>query len=96
MRQRELARLMQSLRQLTLGQRQKVMAELAAGEGKAASVAIIEDSLGTTPHCPHCGTVHVVRNGTAHGLQRYKCRVCRKTFNALTGTPLARLRMKGK
>jgi transposase-like protein len=72
------------------------MSELAAGEGKAASVAIIEDSLGATPHCPHCGAEHVVRNGTAHGLQRYKCRDCRKTFNALTGTPLARLRMKGK
>jgi len=29
-------------------------------------------------------------------LQRFKCRACAKTFNALTGTPLARLRMKGK
>lgn len=38
----------------------------------------------------------MVRNGTADGLQRFKCRACAKTFNALTGTPLARLRMKGK
>ena len=39
----------------------------------------------------------MVRNGAAHGLQRYKCRGCRKkTFNALTATSLARLRMKGK
>jgi transposase-like protein len=37
-----------------------------------------------------------VRNGTADGLQRYRCRGCRKTFNALTGTPLDRLRHKGK
>jgi hypothetical protein len=29
-------------------------------------------------------------------LQRYKCRACGKTFNALSGTPLARLRHKDK
>jgi len=28
------------------------------------------------------------------GLQRYKCKTCNKTFNALTNTPLARLRHK--
>jgi transposase len=38
----------------------------------------------------------VVRNGSASGLQRYKCRECSRTFNALTGTPLARLRQKSK
>ena len=38
----------------------------------------------------------MVRNGHAHGLQRYKCRACKRSFNALTGTPLARLRQKGK
>lgn len=96
MRQRELARLMQALGQLTHGQRQQVMAELTAGEHRAASVAIVEGGVGAKPRCPHCAGEHVVRNGTAKGLQRYKCRGCRKTFNALTGTPLARLRMKGK
>jgi len=38
----------------------------------------------------------VVRNGQADGLQRYKCRGCCKTFNALSGTLMARLRHKGK
>ncbi len=38
----------------------------------------------------------MVRNGSASGLQRYKCRDCDRTFNALTGTPLARLRQKSK
>lgn len=96
MRQRELTRLLKSLGQLTHAQRQKVMAELGAGEGQPASVVIVEGSVGVKPSCPHCGSEHVVRNGTTHDLQRYKCRDCRKTFNALTGTPLARLRMKGK
>jgi len=42
--------------------------------------------------CPHCGNNEINRWGNAHGLPRYRCRICHKTFNALTGTPLARLR----
>ena len=34
------------------------------------------------------------RSGFASGLQRFRCLICRKTFNALTGTPLARLRKR--
>lgn len=49
-----------------------------------------------TPACPHCNGAWIVHNGSASGLQRYKCRTCRRTFNALTTTPLARLRMKAK
>jgi transposase-like protein len=36
------------------------------------------------------------RHGFANGLQRYRCCACGKTFNGLTGTPLARLRLKDK
>lgn len=46
--------------------------------------------------CPHCGHDKIFRWGFAHGLQRYRCAGCRKTFNALSGTPLARLRYKDK
>jgi transposase-like protein len=87
---------MATLRKLTRTQRQSVVAELSAGDRKAASVEVIERRAGETPCCPHCAAERVVRNGSADGLQRYKCRGCRKTFNTLTGTPLARLRMKGK
>jgi transposase-like protein len=44
--------------------------------------------------CPHCRGSHVLAWGKAHGLHRYRCGDCRRTFNALTGTPLARLRHK--
>lgn len=46
--------------------------------------------------CPHCDCHHLHHHGQASGLQRWKCQGCGKTFNILTGTPLARLRMKGK
>ena len=95
MRQRDLKRLKSMLVALTLSQRRELMSELQATEGRAASVGIIEDR-GRQSGCPHCGNQKVVRNGNADGLQRYKCRECGRTFNALTGTPLARLRQKGK
>jgi transposase-like protein len=51
-----------------------------------------EDVIG----CPHCGSTAVGKWGMASGLQRYKCKeeLCGKTFNALTKTPLARLRKR--
>ena len=46
--------------------------------------------------CPHCECRQVVRWGQASGIPRYRCRDCHRTFNALTKTPLAHLRMKDK
>ena len=39
--------------------------------------------------CPHCGRDDVRPWGKAGGKPRYRCANCRKTFNPLTGTPLA-------
>ena len=38
----------------------------------------------------------MVRWGQASALPRYRCKACLRTFNALTKTPLAKLRMKDK
>jgi transposase-like protein len=96
MRQRELVRLFGKLRTLTRSQRQQVLAEMKTADGQAASFEVIEHRAEVLGACPHCQGAHVVKNGRANGLQRFKCRGCGKTFNALTGTPLARLRMKSK
>jgi transposase-like protein len=42
--------------------------------------------------CPHCGGDEIHPWGKANGKPRYRCTSCRKTFNPLTGTPLAGLR----
>jgi predicted Zn finger-like uncharacterized protein len=47
--------------------------------------------------CPHCQSEIIVKNGTRrlHDNQRvqyYRCRSCTHSFNARTGTPMARLR----
>src|SRR5450755_647745 len=46
--------------------------------------------------CPHCDSRDLVRWGHASALPRYRCKACSRTFNALTKTPLANLRMKDK
>jgi transposase-like protein len=57
---------------------------------------LIESCFDARNACPHCASVELYRHGLVNGLQRYKCKSCHKTFNALTGTPLARLRDKAK
>lgn len=46
--------------------------------------------------CPHCTSQRFIRWSVRSDIQRYKCKECNKTFNGLTGTPLARLRKKGR
>lgn len=48
------------------------------------------------PECPKCKGQSVVRWGVRDGRQRYKCKTCCVTFNAFSGTPLARLRHSDK
>ena len=86
---RELSKLIAELGRLTPLQRKQVQAELSAGMGKNSALAVIERSDIESMCCPHCKSSSVKCNGTANGLQRYKCRDCTKTYNALTGTPLA-------
>jgi len=42
--------------------------------------------------CSHCASERFVGWGAAHGLPRYRCGDCKRTFNILTNTPLAHLR----
>jgi len=47
--------------------------------------------------CPRCKCNDVVLHGTDQNKrQRFKCRGCRRTYNIMTGTPMARARMPDK
>ena len=63
-------------------------------QGRVADV--IEQAVAHKLHCPRCQGDRLYRHGVKNGLQRYRCRACGRTFNSLTGTPLARLRHKDK
>src|SRR3954447_493516 len=67
---------------------------LASASGEPEGVRLLERAFAAAPRCPHCGAERLQRWGHASGLRRYRCQACRKTFNALTGTSLARLRKK--
>ena len=54
----------------------------------------VQNAFDQDAKCPHCGSEAIVKNGFRSGLTRYRCKCCRKSFNALTGTPFARLRKK--
>ena len=84
------------LEELSVDQRGQLKDALSTGDSEEAVVALIERRLGDRPVCVHCKAAHekVRRWGKSHGLQRWRCGACNRTFNALTGTPLARLRKK--
>jgi transposase-like protein len=59
------------------------------------------DALGASGHerveargCPHCAGREIMAWGRSRGLARFRCKSCGRTFNALTKTPMARLRKR--
>src|SRR3954471_8318498 len=79
---------------LTIEQRLELEEVLAGRPPRAAVTAVIETSPGDERRCPHCGHGASVGCGQADRLRRFRCKGCGRSFNALTGTPLARLRKK--
>ena len=75
-------------------QREEAERVLAEPASLAAVVALLEARIDEARRCPHCSAEGAVIRGRSNGLRRYCCKGCGKTFNALTGTPLARLRKK--
>ena len=80
--------------QLSRRQRQAGIELLQHDTSCDAATALIEQTAQAQLRCPDCRSQHVHRHGQANGLQRYRCVPCGRTFNALTGTPLAHLRHK--
>src|SRR3954470_2655039 len=79
---------------LAVDQRRELEEVLAGQPSGAAVTTVIETSPGDERRCPHCGHGAAVGCGQADGLRRLRCKGCGRSFNALTGTPLARLRKK--
>ena len=88
-------RLDELVAELTYAQAQKVIAALQQrGDGDEVQ-RILEQRLEDDPKCPHCGSRRIEGWGRErNGLKRSRCFDCQRTFNPLTGTPLARLRKK--
>ncbi|WP_143001967.1 IS1595 family transposase, partial [Nitrosomonas mobilis] len=77
-----------------LNRRQKEQAKDYLSEAKPQAVVVkyLEDFF--EPSCPVCQADRPYRWGHQAGLQRFRCCLCKHTFTAISGTPLARLRHK--
>jgi transposase-like protein len=95
MQARQFEQFLQRLPSLTRRQRDRLLSLLQSAAGLDRAFNVIEQP-GQTPCCPRCKADRPYRHGHANGLQRYRCRSCSRTFNALSNTPLARLRHKAR
>jgi transposase-like protein len=82
------------LKFLSPRQCEKVRTRLVRMASRDQAADIIEKVAHEYLACPDCGGKHIYRHGKVSGMQRYRCRACNRTFNALSGTPLAHLRLK--
>lgn len=96
MKPEEFQKLTSELEKLTPHQKEQLLNHLQKMDNAQTVSMLIEKRMQTKPTCPKCGDNKIARWGSSAGLQRYRCSACRITFNALTGTPLARLRHKDK
>ena len=84
------------LRRMSAEDLLSVMPDVRQRERDVESDLVIREAEQAIDRCPHCGCVKVVKAGQKGGRQRFQCKDCGKRFNAMTGTPLARLRMADK
>ena len=91
-----ITRIVVMLRKLTQSELKAVSAEVTALEDGLGATAIIEGRFAAGAFCPNCHCKRVYLHGQANGLQRYRCRECLRTFNAVSGTPLSGLHKREK
>jgi len=96
METQQFSKLSTSIEQLTFAQKKRLLNSLKKNICASENIEIIEEAFEKSQCCPHCSSEKLQRWGTASDLQRYRCKSCKKTFNALTKSPLARLRHKDK
>ena len=94
MRAKQFNELLDSVRSLTQTQRRKLIDAAQKASAIDDTVAAINERVTPERPCPHCNSQHIHRWGYEEAIQRYRCQHCRKTFNSLTGTPLARLKQR--
>ena len=80
--------LQSAISRLSPAQKQQVQSVLQGKTKAVASLEAIEAKLAETRMCPRCDTPGSVSRGKAWGLRGYKCKVCKRTFQAATGTAL--------
>ena len=92
----ELAKILAMVDHLSERDRAALTEALAMPSSERTVLAAIEGLVGPERRCPHCQATGAQKRGKNDNLTRYWCKACGRTFNALTGTPLGRLKMREK
>ena len=77
-------------------QEQQMQTLLSETGDVTVSLETLEARLAEHRRCPHCNTPGAISRGTPRGLRRYRCKGCKKTFNAATNTILEGLNSKNR
>ena len=96
MRERDFQQFAGRLDDLSIRQRERLASLLGTASNRDRVIGLLEKAAAEHLCCPHCQSARYHRHGHANDLQRFRCKDCRKTFNSLSGTPLARLHFKSK
>jgi transposase-like protein len=94
MRKKDFSSFLAQVGSLSAQQKAQLAEILVLSEAKQAPAQLIDEEFSGKATCPACASESVHKWGVVSGLQRYRCKECKRTFNALTGTPMARLRKK--
>jgi transposase-like protein len=86
--------LLNSLDRLSLDQRHMLNEALQVAPEPDKALDLINDRALKSHICPYCQSANAWRWGFKSGVQRFRCKDCRRTYNALTGTQLARLKRR--
>jgi transposase-like protein len=87
MRARQFERFLRRLSSLARRQRGRLLALLQSAAGSDRALAVIEQPW-QAPCCPRCQADRCYHHGRANALQRYRCRIRSRAFNAPSGTRL--------
>ena len=85
---------LRQLGELSVRQVEQLKGRLAGSEARNDARDWINRRAEESLTCPHCQVAHVQRWGRESGIQRYRCCDGHRTFNALTGSPLAGLKCR--
>ena len=94
MKKNDFSALLAQVESLSMKQKARLGEVLAASEANQLPAQLIDGEFSANPICPSCSSESVHKWGMVSGLQCYRCKECKRTFNALTGTSMAHLRKK--
>ena len=93
---KEFQKIISKVQELNHDQRLALRGELSHVQVEKLVCDLLEERIESSGACVHCGSHSIIKKGTQSGLNRYFCKSCHTFFNAATGTPFARLRLKNK